>query len=60
METPSKQAREQIVSDFGVRVTVHKSVRNNWKTTEHRDGLPNVVTQHESRQAAIAYSKQVR
>lgn len=59
IETPSRNAREYITSKSGVKITVHKSVRNNWKTTEHRDGQPNVVTSHVNRQAAIEYANSV-
>jgi hypothetical protein len=60
METPSRSARSQIVIAAGIRVTVHKSVRNNWKTIEHRDGKSNIVKSHQSRKAAIEYAQSVQ
>jgi hypothetical protein len=60
IETPSRNARDYFDSKTGVKITVHKSVRNNWKTTEHRDGQPSVVTCHENRKAAIEYAKSVK
>jgi hypothetical protein len=59
IETPSHAARDYVTSKSGVRVTVHKSVRNNWKTTEHRDGRANVVIMHDNRQAALQYARSV-
>lgn len=55
----NKGARTYLTSPSGVKITVHKSVRNNWKTTEHRDGETNVVKPHESRQAAITYARSI-
>jgi len=46
----------QVVSAAGVHVTLHKSVRNNWTTIEHREG-GDIRTRHESRQAALRHAE---
>lgn len=55
----NKGARTYVTSASGVKITVHKSVRNNWKTTEHRDGETNVVKAHDSRQEALSYARSI-